>query len=94
MTQLALDEMEVGETCEEVVAMETGTLQFTIQRPSEAFTCIELAMKLWTNDLNFENCFKKVLIAMKDSKLPWATLGALASSGQVGKSPLKEIFMI
>lgn len=25
MTQLALDEMEEGEICEEVVAMETGT---------------------------------------------------------------------
>lgn len=53
MTQLALDE-RVGDTSEEAVAMETGTLLFTIQRPPEAFTCIELAMKMWTNDLNRE----------------------------------------
>lgn len=36
MTQLALDEMEEGEICEEVVAMETGTPLFTIQRHSRA----------------------------------------------------------
>lgn len=54
MTQLALDEMEEGKICEEVVAMETGTPLFTIQRPSEAFSCTELAMKIWTNDLNPE----------------------------------------
>ncbi|MXQ89190.1 hypothetical protein E5288_WYG015052 [Bos mutus] len=62
--------------------METGILQFAIQRPSGAFTSIELAMKISTNDLNCEHCFKKVLAAMKDSKLPWVTLEALASPVQ------------
>lgn len=45
MIQLALDEMEEGEICEDVIAMETGMYLFTIQRPSEAFMCIELTMK-------------------------------------------------
>lgn len=95
MTQPTLDdEIDSGETCEEVAAMETGTLQFAIQKPSGAFTSIELAMKTLTNDLNCEYCFKKVLVAMEDSKLPWVTLEALASPVQVGKSPLKENFMI
>ena len=62
--------------------METGTLQFAIQRPSGAFTSIELAMKIATKDLNCEHCFKKVLVAMKDYKLPWVTLEALASAVQ------------
>lgn len=74
--------------------MENGTLRFTIQRPSEAFTCIEVAIKIWTSDLNSEHYFKKVLGAVKDSKLPWATSGALASPIQVGKSPFKETFMM
>lgn len=57
MTQPTLDdEIDSGETCEEVAAMETGTLQFAIQRPSGAFTSIELAMKTLTNDLNCEHC--------------------------------------
>lgn len=47
MLQLALDEMEEKEICEEVIAMVTGTLLFTIQRPSEALMCTELAMKIF-----------------------------------------------
>lgn len=46
VTQLALDEMQEGEICKEAMAMETGTLLFTIPRPSEAFTCTELAIKI------------------------------------------------
>lgn len=85
VTQLALDEMEEGENCEEV-AMETGTPLFTIQRPSEAFMCIELAMKMWTNDLNFEHCFTKVLGVMKEIQT-W--LGPLRNLGL--SSPSRKI---
>lgn len=59
--------------------METGTHQFTIQRASEAFTCIELAMENWTNDLNSEHCFK-VLESMKEIQTSFGPLRGLGLS--------------
>lgn len=90
MIQLALDEMEEGEISEEVVAMETGTPPFTIQKSSEAFISTELAMKIWTNDLNSEVVQKGSWNNDGNPNL----LGAVACPVHVGKSPLKEIFMM
>ena len=69
--------------------METGTHQFTIQRPSEAFMCIELAMKIWTNDLNSEHCFNKVLGTMKEIQTSVSPLWGLGLSSSSRKISIK-----
>lgn len=70
--------------------METGTPPFTIQKSSEAFISTELAMKIWTNDLNSEVVQKGSWNNDGNPNL----LGAVACPVHVGKSPLKEIFMM